>query len=152
MNLEKDKFKREKKITSFFFKLGPQILRDTGRICFGYVTWLKYILPVWDASNISYQSEMLQIYPISLGCFKYILPVWDASNISDQSDMLQIYPTTLTWLGYISTQYIHPNISGHNIQGQIFPIQCNNIYPSKGKKKKWPKNLLALIYPYMFQG
>ena len=49
--------------------------------------------------------------------------------------MLQIYPTTLTWLGYISTQYINPNISGHNIQGQTFPIQCNNIYPSKGKKK-----------------
>ena len=49
--------------------------------------------------------------------------------------MLQIYPTTLIWLEYISTQYIHPNISGHNIQGQTFPMQCNNICPSKGKKK-----------------
>ena len=57
-----------------------------------------------------------------------------ASNISCQSDRLQIYPTTLTWLRYTSTQYIHPNISGHNVQGQTFSIQCNNIYPSKGKK------------------
>ena len=99
------------------------------------VTLVGYILAMWQGQNISYQCDMLQIYPTSVTCFKYILPVWHASNISYQSDMLQIYPTTLIWLGYISTQYIHPNISGHNIQGQTFPIQCKNIYPSKGEKK-----------------
>ena len=53
LNLEKNKFEKQKKITSFFLKLGPQILRDTGRKSFGYVTWLKYFLAVWHGSNIS---------------------------------------------------------------------------------------------------
>ena len=53
LNLEKGKFKRQKKITSLFLKLGPQILCDTGRNFFCYVTWLKYFLAVWHGSDIS---------------------------------------------------------------------------------------------------
>ena len=45
LNLEKDKFKKQKKL--------HQILRDTGRKIFGYMTWLKYFLAVWHGQNIS---------------------------------------------------------------------------------------------------